>query len=403
MEFVCRFGTADGTVLREVREADSERAARAALEREGHHVFEVRRKGLVLALPSFSTRPRKVLSDEEFLVFNQELAGLLKAGLPLLQALDLMLERQRNPRFDEVLREIRDRVKSGEELSAAFASFGETFSALYPSTLMAGERSGDLEQVLRRFIRYLRLVIGVRKRITSALVYPAVLLGLSVTMITVMIIVVIPKFENFYRGMDLELPLPTRMLLGLAAALQERGVLILVGLVVAAWLFGRWRHTETGRVLVDRALLKVPIVGSIRHRFALSEFCRSLSTLVQGGLPLVPAMEVATGSVSNAYLRRELMPTVTQVRQGKAVHQALEESGVMTDLAVDMVKVGEATGALDEMLGNVSDFLDDEIETRIQRLLSLIEPLMLVLMGIIVSLLLVAMYMPMFSALGKLE
>jgi type IV pilus assembly protein PilC len=390
-------------VLREVRQADSERAARAALEREGHHVFEIKRRGFKLALPAFARSNRKILGDDEFLIFNQELAGLLKAGLPLLQALDLLLERQRNPRFAEVLGEIRDQVKSGEELSAAFASFGTAFSSLYSSTLMAGERSGDLEQVLRRFIRYLRLVIGVRKRITGALIYPAVLLGLSVSMIAVMIVVVIPRFEVFYQGMDLELPLPTRVLLAIAAFFQERGVFVVVGLAVASWFFRRWSQTEAGRVHVDRALLKIPIVGGIRHRFALSEFCRSLSTLLQGGLPLVPSMEVSTGAVSNAYLRRRLQPAVQEVRQGKALHGALEGSGVMTDLAIDMVKVGEATGALDEMLSNVSDFLDDEIETRIQRLLSLIEPLMLVMMGFIVSLLLVAMYMPMFSALGQIQ
>lgn len=402
MEFVCRVGTPEGSVVREVREADSEPAARSALEREGFHVFEIKRRGVAFALPRFGGRGR-TLSDSEFMIFNQELAGLLKAGLPLLQALDLMLERQRNPRFAEVLGEVRDRVKSGQELSTAFAAFPGSFPPLYSSTLMAGERSGDLEQVLRRFIRYLRLVMGVRKRITSALIYPAVLLSLSVAMIAVMMVVVIPKFENFYQGLDLELPLPTRILLGTAAFLQQRGIWLLAGLFVLAWLLGRWRGTESGRYWIDRAVLRVPIVGGIRHRFALSEYSRSLSTLLQGGLPLVPALEVATGAVSNFYLRAELAPSVVQVRQGKSLHAALDESGVMTDLSIDMVKVGEATGALDEMLSNVSDFLDDEIETRIERLLSLIEPLMLVMMGLIVSLLLVAMYMPMFSALGNIQ
>ena len=305
MQFVCRVGTPEGRVVEQILDAHDESSARSSLEGKGFHVFEVKRKGvpLRLGLPSLRRR-RKAVSDSELMIFNQELAGLLKAGLPLLQALDLMLERQRNPQFRAVLTDVRNRVRSGDELSEAFASYGDAFPPLYSSTLMAGERSGELESVIRRFVRYLRLVLDTRKRVVSALVYPAVLFSLSLIMILVMTIYVIPKFQDFYASMDLqELPLLTRIVLGGSVFLQEQGLLLAAVLVVLTVLFLRWRATAAGRRWVDGAKLQIPIVGSILRRFSLSEFCRSLSTLLAGGMPLVPCLEVSSRSVGNTYLR----------------------------------------------------------------------------------------------------
>ncbi len=411
MQFVCRVGTPDGRVVEEMVVASDEAALRVELTKRGLHLFEARRRGMPA---SAGTRGlgsrlgrRKNIAVPEFLVWNQELSALLKAGLPLLQALDLMLERMKNPTFREVLGDIRDRVKSGEELSDAFAIHGDLFPRLYPSALKAGERSGELEQVIRRFVRYLKLVLDARKRVVSALVYPVVLICLSIAMIAMMAIYVVPKFEVFFADMEVELPMITQITLGLSHFLNERTLFvwnwawIALGLGAAAVALRKYANTPAGRIRVDGWRLRIPLLGPVFHRFALSEFCRSLSTLLKGGIPLVPALEIATGSVSNAAVREKIEPRIQLVREGRPFYAALEDSGVFTDMAIDMVKVGEATGALDDMLSSVSDFLDEQVEVRMQRLLSLVEPIMLVFMGIIIGLLLVSIYLPMFSSLGQ--
>jgi type IV pilus assembly protein PilC len=403
MQFVCRLGTADGRVVQEVHHARDEAALRGELERHGAHVFAIERRfGFALGWPGRGRRRRR-LGLTQLMIFNQELAALLRAGLPLLQALNIMLERLKDPVFREVLTEVRDRVKSGEELSEAFAAFGDMFPPLYASTLKAGERTGELELVIRRFIRYLQLVINARKRVVSALVYPAVLIGLSLSMIFVMAVWVMPRFMVFYDELNVQLPLLTRMTLAFSLFVRHNGLLLALGLAIGGTFLWRWAQTSVGRVAVDRWRLRIPFLGPVLHRFALSEFCRSLATLLGGGLPLVPALEISVDAVSNAYVRKQLEPVVPQVREGKAFYAALESAETFTDMAVDMVKVGEATGALDTMLASVSDFLDEEVETSMQRILSLIEPLMLVFMGTIVALLLVSVYLPMFSMLGKIQ
>lgn len=400
--FLCRVGTPDGRVLEEVFTARDEEALRGDLARRGLHVFTVRRKGFSPAalLPSF-TRSRRV-PIESFLVFNQELAALLKAGLPLLQALDLMLERMREPAFRAVLTDIRDRVKSGEDLSQAFAAYGDTFPPLYASSLRAGERSGELESVVRRFIRYTRLVLEARRKVFSALVYPAVLVALSIIMILVMTIYVVPRFMVFFADLEItELPMVTRVVLAVSGVLRGYWYLFLGG-GFALWLaYKRFAATDLGKREIDRRKLQVPLMGPVLKRFALAEFARSLATLLAGGIPLVQALEIAVSSVGNLHIRGLVAPTVQQVREGQAFYGALEAAGVYDSLEIDMIKVGEATGSLDVMLQSVSEFLDEQIETRMARLLTLVEPLMLVFMGLIVAILLVAIYLPMFSMLGQ--
>ncbi len=401
MQFICRVGTPDGRVFEEVYTASDETALRTDLGKRGYHLFEVKRRGgrPSLALPTFGYRRR--IPAQDFVVFNQELAALLKAGLPLLQTLDLMLERMKNQHFRSVLTDIRDRVKNGTDLSEAFAAHGDLFPRLYPSSLKAGERSGELEQVIRRFIRYMRLVLDARRRVVSALVYPAVLVCLSVAMIAIMAIYVVPKFMGFFNELGADLPLITQIVLAVSTFASSNWPLILIFLIVGAIALRTWGRTDTGRLALDRLKLRVPFLGPVLHRFAMSEFSRSLSTLLSGGIPLVPAFEIAVSSVGNAYVRSRLEPTIQMVREGKPFHDALERSEIFTDMAVDMVKVGEATGSLDDMLSSVADFLDEQVETRMARLLSLVEPMMLVFMGIIIAILLVSIYLPMFSMLGS--
>ncbi len=401
MQFVCRYGTPDGQVLTSVHEGSDPGAVERELQRQGHHVFEVRPRGISL-LPRFgSGGRRKRMPMDEFLAFNQELAALLRAGLPLLQSLDMMVERVEDPATREVLTDIRDQVKSGAELSEAFGQYEDVFPPLYASTLKAGERTGELETVIQRFVRYLRLVLEVRRRVISALVYPAVLIGLSLVMLAVMAIYVVPKFSKFYRDLGAELPQITKITIGVSVWLRDHWLWVLVGLVVAYFGGRSWLETPKGRELFDRWRLQIPIVGGIFHLFALSEFCRALATLVAGGLPLVTAFEIAVSAVGNKYVSKTIEPAIDEVRQGEAFNDSLHRTGIFPKLAIDMVKVGEATGSLDEMLNNISDYFDERVETRVQRMLSLVEPIMLVVMGILVALLLISIYLPMFSALGK--
>ena len=404
MEFVCHLGTPDGRVRRESRSAPDERALRAELDREGLALLGIERARSGRLRPAWlAPRPRRVKLPD-LLVFNQELAALLKAGLPLLQALQLLADRQREPHVRAILVQVRERVKGGVELSEAFGEFGDAFPPLYASSLKAGERTGELEQVVRRFVRYLRLLLDSRKKIYAALVYPTFLIGVSAVLLTVMTVFVLPQFEKFYRDMDLhELPRLTRITLAVSGFLRDQAVLLAAAAAAGLIVGRRWAGTPRGRLAFDRLRLRTPFVGVALHRFALSEYCRSLATLLAGGLPLVPALEISTRAIGNSWIRSRLEPSIPRVREGQALHTALGETGVVPDLALDMVEVGEATGSLDQMLSNVSEFFDEEVETRMQRFLTLIEPIMLIVVGGLIAILLASVYLPIFSALGQVK
>lgn len=404
MEFICTVGTAEGKVLQEQLAARSEEAARHELERRGLHVLSIRRRGLAVpqALKRLPRRQKRI-PQRTLMIFNQEFAALLKAGLPILQAIEMMHERQSDPLFKEVLGEIRRRVRDGEDFSAAVGSFGELFPPLYGPTLKAGEQSGELEGVLRRFLRYQKLTGEARRRLVSALVYPLVLIGLSLGLILVMTVYVVPKFREFYSALSADLPFLTRAMLGLSSFMSRYWLAAGLFVVAGALAWRGWSQTRHGALFKDRLKTLVPIVGRIVQRLAMSEFCRSLSTLLAGGIPAVPALESSVAAVGNSYMRSRLEPMIPKIREGTALHESLADSGVSPEIAVEMAKVGEETGSLDVMMSNASDFLDEEIDTHIQRLLTLIEPIMLVLMGVIVATLLVAVYLPLFSMLGEVR
>ena len=314
-----------------------------------------------------------------------------------------MLERGKEGRFHNILGEVRDRVRKGEDLSDAFAHFGSTFPPLYSSSLKAGERSGEIEQVIRRFIHYLQLVTEARRRVVSAVVYPIVLMAVSAAMLAVMTLYVIPQFEDFFLSMNVELPALTRVILAISLFLRGNWILLAIGLLALAYFSAQAARTRRGRLFLDRQLLRVPFIGTILHRFALSQFSRSLGTLLAGGIPLVPSIDVAVRAVGNTWVRSRMSELGRLVAEGRPFHETLERSGVFTDLAIDMVKVGESTGALDEMLDEVSEFFEQETETVLERVLVLMEPLMLVLMGLVIAVLMIAMYLPMFSAWGQIQ
>ncbi|MGB3562961.1 MAG: type II secretion system F family protein [Thermoanaerobaculia bacterium] len=403
MEFVCRVGTPDGRVVDEVHQAQDERTLRNELEKKGYHLFELRRRGLLANLRALGWGEGQKIPMRSLLIFNQELAALLRSGLPMLQALGLMLERQREPFFRSVLRDVGDQVRSGEELSRAIDSYGALFPPLYGPTLRAGERSGEMETVLRRFVRHQKLLMDTRRQVVSALVYPAALVGLSIALISVMTVYVLPRFTDFFSALDVDLPLLTRITMGFSLFVKDNLLFIVAAVALVVVAVSQWGRSQTGRVGMARFKLKLPLLGPIFHRMALSELCRSLSTLLAGGIPLVDSLEVAIRAVGNDYIRARLAPMVDGVREGKSLADTLEKSGVGFEIAIDMVKVGEATGSLDVMLEDASNFLDEEVETRLERVLSLLEPVMMMLMGIIVATLLVSVYLPIFSLLGNVK
>ena len=393
-EFIVRVGTPDGHVVERIVQALSASAAEDELRRQGMHVFDAKRGRFSLrdVLPT----SRKVITTERFLTFNQELLALVKAGLPILQSFEIMLERQKNLRFKEVLIEIRDKIKSGVALSDAFASYGDQFPPIYSTSIRAGERSGDLEGVLRRFLRYQKMIVALRKRVTTALIYPAVLVCLSVGMVFVMLTKVIPKFADFYGGFNAALPPFTLLMINVSTALNKNLPLAIGGAIVGIFLLRRWIRS-TGRVTWDRLKLNIPLVGGILHRFAIMQFTQSLGTLLSGGTPMVPSIEIASQSVTNQLMAGKIFGIVQNVREGEPLWRSLENTGAMSDLAVEMIKVGESTGALTEMLANVSEFYDEEIEARLQRLVAAIEPIILVFMGSVIAILLYAFYLPLFQ------
>ncbi|MDH3743488.1 MAG: type II secretion system F family protein [Acidobacteriota bacterium] len=404
MEFVCTLGTPQGRVIEEVHEAGSEEAARKELVRQGYHVFKIRRGGALgsFSLPRFGRRGRRI-SEETLLLFNQELAALLRAGLPILQALEIMLRRQREPLFHEVLTQVRSKVENGADLSDAFEDFADLLPRIYPQTLKAGERSGELEQVIRRFVRYQSLVTSTRRKVVSALVYPALLVALSLALIGVMTVFVVPKFSDFFSNMESDLPLITRVTVAVSAFLGDNWLwmsLAALAVVIGATSLSRSRR---GAQMLGALRLRLPLLGNLFQKMALSEFSRALSTLLSGGIPLVSALESSVEAVSNVHIRRQLEPTVAAVREGNALHASLEASGVVPEVVIEMATVGEETGDLDTMLTNASEFLDEEVETSLQRILTLLEPLLLVMMGVIVAILLVSIYLPLFSALGQVR
>ena len=393
-EFIVRVGTPDGHIVERQVHAVTVHAAEEEFRRQGMQVFATKRG--VLKLRDLLPRGRKVISTERFLLFNQELLALVKAGLPILQSFDIMLERQKDARFREVLADIREKVKSGVSLSDAFAGYGAAFPPIYATSLRAGERSGDLEGVLRRFLRYQKIIVNLRKRVFGALIYPTVLIILSASMVFVMLTKVIPKFAEFYTGFGAELPWFTTFMIKVATTLNSNLVVFTVVLVGGIFFFRRWA-TTTGKLMWDRFKLKVPLVGGILHRFAIMQFTQSLGTLLSGGTPMVPSIEIASQSVTNADISQRISGIVQNVREGEPLWRSLESTGAVSDLAVEMIKVGESTGALTEMLANVSEFYDEEIEARLSRVVAAIEPLILVFMGIVIAVLLYAFYLPLFQ------
>ncbi len=400
-DFYCRLASASGEIIERNYTSTTEESLRLELEEKDYLVLEMKRKNPLLAQFLSLFRIRSRVSSREFLFFNQELAALLKAGLPIVQSLDILLERRENKVFRRALMDIRDRVKSGEALSDAFMAQGDLFPQLYCSSLASGERSGEVPVVLKRFIVYSKNVMMVKKKVASALIYPAILFVLSIGLIGLMVFFIIPKFTEFLTDFGTELPLVTRAMIALADFATEHWQILLV-LVVGTVIGGTaWQRTPSGRMFFDSLQLRVPVLGGIFTDYAQNRFTRTLATLQSGGIPLVISLDLAAKAVGNAVFERKLIQVAGKVREGRALWETLAETNLISGLGVEMVKVGESTGALVDMLNDVSDFLDQEIDHKLTRLVALIEPAMLLFMALVVGTMLMAVYLPLIEVYGN--
>ena len=395
MEFRCRLVTAAGEIVEGTYVADSEARLRHDFETQGLHVLSLRKR---TALTGGNLFPkRRKIARHEFLVFNQEFATLLKAGMPLVQSLDLLRKQVVNPVFRGVLDDVYEKVRGGMALSDAFSDHGDLFPRVYTASLLAGERSGNLDAILRRYVAYEKVVDAVRRKTVSALIYPAILIALAVGLVGIIVLRVVPAFTDFYESFDAELPLSTRFILAVSDLAQNQFPLIVSSLALAAAVFAAWIRQPGQRARFDHVVLRVPFIGETIRKFTTAQMARTLATLLGGGIPLVNSLEVTARSVSNRHMATELDFVTQRVREGQGLAASLAARAVVPDVALKMIEVGESTGSLQDMLSSLADFYDEEVETSVGRFVTLIEPALLVVMGIVIAALVLALYMPLFE------
>jgi type IV pilus assembly protein PilC len=394
-QFLCRVADAEGRVFSHVEPATSLEEARQKLVERGLYVYSVESRGGRLA-GLLRQKSGRQIGGSEFLILNQQFNTLIKAGLPILKSLDLLASRATAPKLRPVISQIRDRVREGKSLSEAVAEAG-VFSKVYSTAILAGEKSGNLPGVLDYYIAYQRVSTGVHKKILASLVYPALLISVAVIIVTYLVTAVIPKFALLYRDLNVELPTPTRLLVALTVDYRfvVLGCVALMA-VAAAGVF-LWSRTGEGGAAFDRFKFRLPIIGDTLLKFQVAQFSRTLSTLLTGGTPLVAGLQTAADAITSKLLRSTVSRSTQMVREGESLHGALASSGTMPELALDMIEVGESSGALAPMLNSVAEFYEEEVNLRLSALVSLIEPILLVFMGLLVAFILISLYLPIFS------
>jgi type IV pilus assembly protein PilC len=391
-EFVIKLADERGRVQEQVQTAATAEELRLRFTHAGYHVFSVRARGGV-------GRRRKV-KLEPFLIFNQQFLTLIRAGLPILGSLQMLGKIQKSANFAAQLEDVSGRVKTGEALSTAFEA-QSGFPLMYTTTLLAGERSGNLQEVLERYVNFQKVSLAFRKKLTASLIYPCVLVCLVCGLMTFMFTVVVPQFAVLYDQMGSKLPGMTLALLAFGKWMQHNIAWLALGAVIAGAFAYRFSLTERGRDFVDGARIRMPIFGKIWLKYQVALFARTLSTLLTGGLPLVPSLETASRSISSRRVSKAVMSSITTVREGKSLAESLGKTGVFPDLAAEMITVGEQTGALPQMLNSVAEFFEEDVATALTASLALIEPAILIVMGIVVVFILISLYLPIFS-LGQI-
>jgi len=394
-EFVCRVADANGRVFSHVEAATSVDEARQKLTDRGYYIYSVEaRSSLVSGM--IGVRKERKISGNDFLILNQQFNTLIKAGLPILKALDLLASRATAPKLRPVISQIRDRVREGKSLSEAVDEAG-VFSKVYSTAILAGEKSGNLSGVLDYYITYQKVSTGVKKKIVASLVYPTLLVVVAISIVSYLVTGVVPKFATLYRDLGVPLPGPTQLLITITVDYRNYilGAVALFFLSIAGLFF--WSRSEEGGVAFDRMLFKLPLLGDTLLKFQASQFCRTLATLLTGGTPLVAALSTASDSITSKLVRGSVNDATQMVREGESLHSALATGKIMPDLALDMIEVGESSGALAPMLNSVAEFYEEEVSLRLGAMVSLIEPVILIFMGLLVAFILISLYLPIFS------
>lgn len=399
-EFLIKMADERGHVLEQVESGISEQDIRDRMAQQGFLVYSVKGRAGLLSLGA--GRRRKKVGNDEFIIFNQQFLTLIKAGLPILKSLDLLSKRQRNPNFKAMLVNIEQRVKGGELLSDAFAAEGAV-SKIYTTTLLAGERSGNLEEVLGRFIAFQRMSMSFRKKLVSSLWYPGLLISALTIMLVFLMTYVVPQFADLYSSLNAKLPAMTIFMLGIGTGIRNYYYLIFA--VILAVVIGTvlWARSQSGARLLDAVRYRLPLLGAIWMKYQVAMFSRTLSTLLSGGLPLVPSLETASQSINSFKISDNVGHAAKRVREGRALSFSLEETGFFPELAIEMIEVGESTGALPAMLNSVAEFYEEDVQNALSAAMQLVEPFILIFMGITVAFVLISLYLPIFSLGAQMQ
>ncbi|MBE0577273.1 MAG: type II secretion system F family protein [Desulfuromonadales bacterium] len=396
----CKIGTSDGRVLEKEFEAENREDLQENLEEQGFFVFKVRRVSLQWFTRGSASGS---LSGRRFLALNQEMLVLIRSGLPILQVLDTLVDRMEAGKLFNTLQDIRTDVKGGNSLSGAFGRFPKMFPQLYVASLQAGEQSGDLPVTLARYIEYQKRVEAIKAKVRSATFYPA-LLAVAVTVVLgFLLLYVIPSFTQVYADANVQLPLLTRMVIALANGLVTGLPIWVPTLLISLFLLRVYIRTEGGALLVDRIKLQLPFFGPLLNEYALSTFCRTFATTLASGIPIVQAMQMSRGTLNNRILERGLAGAINRIQEGARISEALEQTGNFPVIALRMIGVGETSGSLVDMLADVSEYYEDEVERRLDRLTTMVEPLMMMTMGLLIGGIVVAMYIPIFQLAGTVQ
>src|SRR3984885_8860613 len=388
-EFVIRLADERGHVMEQSHAAATAEELRARFTQAGYYVYSVKAKSVLAG-------GKKKVKLETFLIFNQQFLTLIRAGLPILGSLELLAKRQKQLHFRAQLEDVAARVKTGESISGAFEAQGG-FPVVYTTTLLAGERSGNLEEVLQRYLDFQRVSLTFRKKLKASLIYPALLVVMVIGLLIFLITFVVPRFAQLYDQLGTKLPALTLFLLDLGKKAQSYGIYFAIVVGLVGFLLYRWSKTDAGAKLIDKIRISLPVFGPVWLKYQVGLFSRTLSTLLTGGLPLVPSLETAARSIDSPQIASAVYRSVETVREGKGLASSLQSTKVFPELAIEMTEGGESTGALPQMLNSVAEFFEEDVQTNLTAAMSLIEPVILIFMGVVVTGILIALYLPIFN------
>lgn len=404
--FVYEGRTTQGDVRKGEIEAPNQAAVMTKLREMRIKPTSVKKKGGIdlsgdinIPLPAFL---QPAVKEQDLVVFTRQFATMIDSGLPLVQCLEIQANNVENPTFQKQLTEIKETVEGGATFADALKKFPKTFDPLYVNLVAAGEVGGILDTILNRLAAYIEKNNKLKRQVKGAMVYPIAIMGVMVVILYVIMRFVVPTFEQMFSDVGAELPVPTQILMAISNFVVNYGAYAIVGLVIFYFVFRRILETETGRRLWDSFLLKMPIFGDLLRKVAVARFCRTLGTMISSGVPILDALEICSRSAGNYVVEDAIMKTRDSISEGRTIAEPLAESGVFPGMVCQMINVGEATGALDTMLNKIADFYDDEVEVAVAGITSLIEPFIIVFLGVVVGGLVVALYLPIFSMAGAI-